>query len=285
MRTIVLIASLVMAPALTWAGDEPKAFDAGYQVGKDVAELKREVAQLRALLQQLLELDKQRAELLEQALAGQTIAPSAGSIASPSRRVKPVESAKWGTVRGKVDLPKGERVAYVYVADIDGRAVRNKVIRMGQKDRRFSPTWAVVQKGTTIEFPNFDGTYHNVFADSDAAKFDLGIYRAGDAAKSHVFRKAGDVDVHCNMHAAMSARVLVVPNHMFARVGADGRFELSGVPTGARRIAAWSPGADATEASVSVKGGDAATVTLSLKARPKKPHLNKEGKPYGSYGQ
>ena len=88
----------------------------------------------------------------------------------------------------------------------------------------------MVQRGTSIAFPNKDNIYHNVFSLSSGNSFDLGLYNSGGEAKTHTFTEPGSVDVYCNIHPQMAASVLVVPNRHFAKVKPDGTFEIAGVP-------------------------------------------------------
>ena len=141
----------------------------------------------------------------------------------------------------------------------------------------------MVQRGTTVTFPNEDSTYHNVFAKDPSATFDLGIYRKGDDPKSYRFTKAGLIDVYCNMHSKMRAEVLVVPNHLYTKVRPDGSFKLSRVPPGRRKIVAWGPGAELVSKFVDVGAGDTTTLSLSLRPKKRRQHTNKNGQPYGSY--
>lgn len=48
-----------------------------------------------------------------------------------------------------------------------------------QEGESFSPRVVAVTRGSTVEFPNFDPYFHNVFSLSGAATFDLGRSRTG----------------------------------------------------------------------------------------------------------
>ena len=50
---------------------------------------------------------------------------------------------------------------------------------MDQRNERFVPHVLAIAPGTTVDFPNSDATYHNVFSLSKAKAFDLGRYAAG----------------------------------------------------------------------------------------------------------
>ena len=151
-------------------------------------------------------------------------------------------------------MPGGEPVAYVYVENIFEPAVHHKEV-IQQKQKQFIPRWAVVQRGTTIEFPNNDNIYHNVFSLSSGNSFDLGLYNSSSDAKSQTFNEPGAVDIYCNIHPQMVASTLVVPNRYFAKVKSDGTYELAGVPSGKRKIVAWAPGLHLTSQWVQVDAG------------------------------
>jgi hypothetical protein len=142
---------------------------------------------------------------------------------------------------------------------------------------------AVVPWGTKVAFPNLDSIFHNVFSVSVGNEFDLGTARKGDPVKNHVMSKPGVVEIFCNMHSRMSATVLVTPNNLFTRVGADGSFRLDNVPTGSHKISAWAGGANVASQTVDV-GAGGAQVELQLDVTEAAAHKNKLGQPYGSYG-
>ena len=162
--------------------------------------------------------------------------------AAAQRPPEPSVEPALGTIRGKLTVPAGEPVAYVYVENVLAPAVKGQRKVIEQAGKKFVPNWAVVQRGTSIAFPNMDNIYHNVFSLSSGNSFDLGLYNSGGEAKTHTFTEPGAVDVYCNIHPQMAASVLVVPNKHFAKVKGDGTFEIAGVPDGAaqgRRLGAW----------------------------------------------
>ena len=187
-----------------------------------------------------------------------------------------------GTIRGKLTVPAGEPVAYVYVENVLAPAVKGQRKVIEQAGKKFVPNWAVVQRGTSIAFPNMDNIYHNVFSLSSGNSFDLGLYNSGGEAKTHTFTEPGAVDVYCNIHPQMAASVLVVPNKHFAKVKGDGSFEIPGVPTGRRKVVAWAPGSRISADWVEVAAGSTVDVSLRLDSKAS-GHKNKSGQAYGSY--
>ena len=283
----------------------------------DVEDLRREVRQMQGQLQALraaigeaAELDRQRAAVMSRALKNLPSIPeaefsapaksepapapsrSAAAGAAPSSAAPRASASSHhlaitsdgaaGAIHGKVTVPSGEPVAYVYVENVMAPPVKGEHKVIQQSGKKFLPGWAVIQRGTTISFPNNDNIYHNVFSLSTGNSFDLGLYNAGSEAKSHTFTEPGPVDVYCNIHPDMAARVLVVPNRYFAKVKPDGTFEIAGVPAGRRKVVAWAPGSSPTSDWVEV-GADK-PAELSLKLEPKNgAHKNKVGQSYGSY--
>jgi plastocyanin len=134
--------------------------------------------------------------------------------------------------------------AVVYVETLPANfVVENPVGRvpgLEQKDQTFVPRVLAIQSGTTVEFPNRDPVYHNVFSVSPAKRFDLGKYVKGQS-RSVRFDKSGLVQVFCDIHSDMAAFILVIPHHVFVRPGADGRFALPELPGGTYRVRAWHP--------------------------------------------
>jgi plastocyanin len=107
-----------------------------------------------------------------------------------------------------------------------------------QHGERFAPHVLPVVRGATVEFPNDDALFHNVFSLSRARAFDLGRYPRG-ATRSATFDKAGVVQVFCHIHSDMSAVVLVLDNPFFAVPDAEGRYAIPRLPAGDYTVLAW----------------------------------------------
>src|SRR5205085_5220604 len=69
----------------------------------------------------------------------------------------------------------------------------NEVMQLGAQ---FRPALLPIQAGTSVQFPNGDDFYHNVFSYSKAKRFDLGRYRKTDRAPVVVFDKPGVVKLY-----------------------------------------------------------------------------------------
>src|SRR5271157_2632845 len=78
-----------------------------------------------------------------------------------------------------------------------------------QKNKTFEPHLLVVTKGSTVDFPNRDPWFHNVFSLFNGKRFDLGLYEAGSTRTVH-FDREGISYIFCNIHPEMSAVVVVL---------------------------------------------------------------------------
>lgn len=180
----------------------------------------------------------------------------------------PVGAAAPGTIRGRVEVRQGspEREPRPNVGDLGMSsprdvADRRKAVvyldpaprpafdvrdetphpRMDQRDERFVPHILAIVAGTTVDFPNNDRTYHNVFSLSKTRSFDLGRYAAGKS-KSVRFDRPGIVRVFCDIHSHMSAYILVFAHRYFAVTDGEGRYRIEGVPPGSYTLDVWNDG-------------------------------------------
>ena len=153
--------------------------------------------------------------------------------------------------------------------------------RIASKSKRFDPRITTVPAGTTVEFPNLDGIFHNVFSLSPGAKFDLGLYRNG-ASRAMTFDTPGLVRVYCNIHPQMAAYLLVLDGTIWAQSGADGSALLAHVPAGRVGVRAWDEKGGDYQGTVDVAAGKTVPLAIVLDGSNFKdaPHTNKYGKKY-----
>ena len=149
-----------------------------------------------------------------------------------------------GSLRGEVMIegkPLGGSFGVVMLDPVGrkGKIRAPKERKVEQRNREFAPHVLAVPVGSTVSFPNFDGVFHNVFSTSEPAKFDLGLYRQGEA-RSFTFAKEGIVRLGCNLHANMSAYVVVVAATHYAITDGSGKFTFRSLEPGTYKLRAWS---------------------------------------------
>jgi len=158
------------------------------------------------------------------------------------------------------------RQAVVYIDPPPDRLERPSEVRvrMNQKDERFIPHLLAIPTGSTVDFPNEDRTFHNVFSLSKARRFDLGRYAAGQS-KAVRFDRPGIVRVFCEIHSHMNAFILVFDHRYFAVTDDNGRFRIDRVPPGTYRVTAWYEGAAKQTQTVTVAASTGADVNFELR--------------------
>jgi plastocyanin len=196
----------------------------------------------------------------------------------------------------QADAQPGRIVGKITVTEADGKPATNADVivyvvgfkeppgtattKVAQQDRKFVPDLVAITVGETVEFPNGDNFFHNVFSQSTARKFDLGSFKKSET-KTKDFPSPGVVDVYCNIHPEMAATILVLPNRRHTSTGKDGRYVLDGVPAGEWTVFAYSRRATRpVSAKVSVATGADTTIDLSLVRGAEPEHPNKYGEKY-----
>jgi len=186
-----------------------------------------------------------------------------------------------GLVRSVTKSGGAAALAIVYAEPIDSAAPRApKRVTLAQKNKTFQPRVLAVPVGSTVEFPNNDGLYHNVFSLSAPQPFDLGLYRAGES-RSRTFTAPGVYRVFCNIHPQMSAVVVVAPTAYATVAATDGSYSLD-LPPGRYRVTALSERAAPVTVDVTSTAGvsNAPELTLDESQWAATQHKNKFGKDY-----
>lgn len=160
--------------------------------------------------------------------------------------------------------PLSEMLNVVVFADLpapsDLKAMRAEI---AQQDEQFTPHVVAVTTGSTVEFPNRDRFFHNVFSLSRPATFDLGKFPSG-TSRPRTFLKAGIVKVYCHIHSQMSAVVRVFDHPWFAIPNEDGSFALDGIPSGDLTLVAWHERIGERREKVTIRPGATTDVTFTL---------------------
>ena len=140
----------------------------------------------------------------------------------------------------------------------------SKRATMDQRNETFVPHVLAVTSGTTVEFPNSDRIYHNVFSLSKTRSFDLGRYAVG-RSKAVRFDRPGIVRVFCDIHSHMSAFILVFSHPFFSVTDAVGRYRIDDVPPGNYTLVAWNEGVSSESRVVAVTDGGSTESDFTLR--------------------
>jgi len=199
--------------------------------------------------------------------AASSQAQTSGRVASIRGRIEVLRSVSLVESRpspGDLGMPRphdqpDRTTSVVYLESAPAAAFEDRPAgraQMTQRNETFVPHVLAIRAGATVDFPNEDHTYHNVFSLSKTQRFDLGRYAAGQS-KPVRFDRPGIVRVFCDIHSHMSAFVLVFSHRFFDTTEPDGRYEIPAVPPGKYTVIAWNDGAvrDSHAVTVPEQGG------------------------------
>jgi len=202
--------------------------------------------------------------------------------------------AQNATVTGKVVLegaahisPANSTVVWLTALGADANASPPAPMHavLQQKNKMFEPHMLVVTKGSTVDFPNLDPWFHNVFSLFNGKRFDLGLYEAGTTRTVH-FDREGISYIFCNIHPEMSAVVVVLPSQYFATPDKQGEFAIASVPAGRYTLHVWNENAlpaalQALSRTVDVSTASHAVGSIHVQVtRAPSSHKNKYGQDY-----
>jgi len=198
-----------------------------------------------------------------------------------------------GTVTGTVVAVKSGKPVkaeylYVYLQPVKPPRYpgHGKTFQIHQKNKQFVPHVLVVPSGSVVEFPNDDDAEtHNVFSpNGPPTQFDLGRKNKSDKPASREFDDPGEVELFCDIHQEMWAKVKVVDTPYVADAH-DGTFTITGVAPGTYKVIAWAPSSAevvSPDKQITVTAGQTVTakqIHLQL-SPPDTAHMRKDGKPY-----
>ena len=198
-----------------------------------------------------------------------------GALLTLPSTVLAAESAGVGIVKGTITLNgKPTADAVVSVEGLSGAQIKARTAslkpqkkEMDQKDLKFIPTVVAIRVGDTVDFPNHDKTWHNVYSKGGANDFDLGLYRPGET-RSKKFDKPGVSRILCNAHPNMEAFVVVKEHPFFSSSDSRGLYEIKDVPLGKVRVQVWYPNLEVWNETVElVRDGEVFALNVDLKKR------------------
>jgi len=149
------------------------------------------------------------------------------------------------------ERPEANAVVWLEASAAPAREARTVVL--DQRNLAFSPHVLAIRVGTTVQFPNRDRVFHNVFSFRDGKRFDLGMYPVG-AVRNVTFARPGLSRIFCNIHPNMAAYVMALDSGYFAVSDSSGRFLIEAVPSGTYVYHAWHPGGTTLSGSATVNG-------------------------------
>ncbi len=144
-----------------------------------------------------------------------------------------------------------------------GAKAEPRAVTLDQRGCRFVPHVQAAPVGSTLALLNGDPILHNVHGWSGVATtFNVPMPGPGQRVERTLARP-GPVRVGCDVHAWMSAWILVVDTPYHAVSDGEGRFEIGGVPPGRYTAIAWHEVLGEKIATVVVPASGPATLEIA----------------------
>lgn len=112
--------------------------------------------------------------------------------------------------------------------------------RVVQRNAKFIPNVLPVTPGTKVEFINLDRFFHNVFSISPGASFNIGR-RPTNTIVQKTINKKGDVNLFCDIHSQMNAKIVSLNTPFFTKANNNGVYLLDNLPDGTYRVEVLHP--------------------------------------------
>jgi plastocyanin len=163
----------------------------------------------------------------------------------------------------------GIQNAFVYVKDGLGdrtfQAPQTPII-LDQKGCKYMPHVFGAQVGQPVHILNSDPTLHNVHAVPKAnSEFNFGQAMKGMKTVRTFDTPEVMVPFRCDVHGWMAAFGGIVNHPFFAVSGADGSFEIKGLPAGTYTVEVWHERLGTQTQTVTVDGKAGATTAFAFK--------------------
>ncbi|MDQ3674841.1 MAG: hypothetical protein M3365_10745 [Gemmatimonadota bacterium] len=230
------------------------------------------------------------------------VAPRPAVITPPSQPYRVVAVQAGGAISGTVDfdgaIPSDTIIRPTLDQNVCGTQIlQSRVARSGTRiggalvwltdirsgkglplERRFEitnddcaldPLIQVIYTTSTLNVATEDRALHtNRFINVGTGAIEA-IAPFNDAGEvvplDHIFRQPAQIEVVCEQHPWTRAWVAVLDHPYSAKTAANGSFSIADVPAGRYRVRAWHPNLGFVDDSVSVAGGQSASIALRIR--------------------
>lgn len=148
--------------------------------------------------------------------------------------------------------------------------VPSEAVMLNQKGCTYEPHVFGIMAGQTLTIKNSDNTSHNIHALPKVnAEFNFGQPKQGMTGDRIFKTPEMAVKLKCDVHPWMGAWAHVMPHPFHATTGADGTFEISGLPAGEYEIEAWTEKMKTQTMTVKVGEGETKEIEFSFERKRK----------------
>ena len=134
---------------------------------------------------------------------------------------------------------------------------------MSQSQQTFIPHVLPVVVGSKVHFLNEDEFFHNVQSRTSKSRFSIGR-RAPGVSYSKTIKKVGIIELSCDIHAHMQAKILSFDTPYFTRIQEDNSYSIKHLPDGKYRLEVYHPTCHTYMDEVTIEGGQILEMNLHL---------------------
>jgi plastocyanin len=139
----------------------------------------------------------------------------------------------------------------------------SSTVTLDQQGCMYHPRVLGAQVGDKLVIRNDDSALHNIHSLSPEYSIDVSQPQTGMTYDVPLTTELIVLRLKCNVHPWMAGYVGIANSPYFAVSGDDGKFQISGVPAGKQTIQVWHEVYGSKTASVDVKAGGTAEVTIT----------------------
>jgi plastocyanin len=161
-------------------------------------------------------------------------------------------------------VKEGGLASAVVRIEVPGARAEPRRLTLDQQRCRFVPHVQAAPVGSTLDILNGDPILHSVHGWAGmGTAFNVPMPGAGQKTP-RTLQKPGLIRIGCDVHAWMSAYVLVAETPYLAVTDPAGRFAIAGVPSGTWRAVVWHERFGEKAATVTVPAQGAAKLDLAF---------------------
>ena len=147
------------------------------------------------------------------------------------------------------------------------KLILTKDAYISQTEQTFIPNVLPVVVGSKIHFLNEDEFFHNVQSYTPKSRFSIGR-RAPGVSYSINIKKEGIIDLTCDIHPHMNARILSLNTPYFSRINEDGTYSIKYLPDGKYRVEIYHPNCEGISDEVEISGGKVFEFDYNMSIKP-----------------
>jgi hypothetical protein len=163
--------------------------------------------------------------------------------------------------------PDRNVIISLHPIDFKPKLILSKDAFITQTEQTFIPNILPIVAGSKVHFLNEDEFFHNIQSFTPKSRFNIGR-RAPGISYGITIKKVGIIDLMCDIHSHMNARILSFDTPYFCRINENGTYSLKHIPDGKYRIEIFHPQCNKITDVVEIKGSRTFNFDYDLSVKP-----------------